>query len=56
MIDLGPHVAFIIWAYAGVTLAVAALIALRIAESRRIDRRLAALEARGVRRRSETKA
>lgn len=56
MIDLGPHAAFIIWAYAGVTLAVAALIALRIAEARRIDRRLASLEAQGVRRRSETSA
>ena len=56
MINLGPHAAFIVWAYAGVALAIAALIALRIAESRRIDRRLAALEAQGVRRRSETSA
>jgi len=56
MIDLGPHAAFIIWAYAGVTLAVGALIALRIGQSRRIERRLSALEAQGVRRRSEKSA
>jgi heme exporter protein D len=56
MIDLGPHAVFIIWAYAGVTLAVGVLIAWRLAEARQIDRRITALEAQGVRRRSETKA
>jgi heme exporter protein D len=50
--NLGPHAAFIIWAYAGVTLGVACLIAYAILDARRTRSRLAALEARGIRRRS----
>ncbi len=52
MIDLGPHAAFIIWAYIGVTLAVAALIAWTLLDARRTAAQIAALEARGIRRRS----
>lgn len=52
MIDLGPHWAFIVWAYAGVFLAVAALIFWIVLDGRRVDARLKALEAQGVRRRS----
>jgi heme exporter protein D len=51
MIDLGPHAAFIIWAYAGVAVAVGALIAWTILDARRVERRLAQLEAQGGRRR-----
>jgi heme exporter protein D len=51
MIDLGPHAAFILWAYAGVAVAVGALIAWIILDARRVERRLAALEAQGGRRR-----
>lgn len=50
--DLGPHAAFIIWAYVGVTLGVLGLIAYAIIDARRTRGRLAALEARGIRRRS----
>ena len=52
MIDLGPHAVFIIWAYIGVTLAVAALIAWTLYDARRTTAQTAALEARGIRRRS----
>ena len=52
MIDLGPHADFIIWAYAGVTLAVFALIAWLVTDGRRVEKRLAELEAQGARRRS----
>ena len=52
MIDLGPHAAFIVWAYAGVTLAVLGLIAWLVTDGRRVEKRLADLEAQGVRRRS----
>lgn len=52
MIDLGPHAVFIVWAYAGVALAVAGLIAWTLLDARTTARRLADLEARGVRRRS----
>lgn len=51
MIDLGPHAAFILWAYGGVALAVGALIAWTVADARRMERRIAALEAQGGRRR-----
>ena len=50
MIDLGPHAAFIIWAYVGVAAAVGALIASTIFDARRVERRLAQLEAQGGRR------
>jgi heme exporter protein D len=52
MIDLGPHWIFIVWAYAGVFVAVAALIGWTVLDGRRVDARLRALEAQGVRRRS----
>jgi heme exporter protein D len=52
MPDLGPHAAFIVWAYAGVALGVLALIGYALVDARRVKRRLKALEARGVRRRS----
>ena len=54
MIDLGPHAVFIIWAYIGVTLAVAGLIAWTLLDARRTAAQTAALEARGIRRRSAT--
>ena len=53
LLDLGPHAVFIIWAYLGVTLAVAALIGWIVRDSRRTGRRLLDLEAQGVRRRSD---
>ncbi|WP_375450828.1 heme exporter protein CcmD [uncultured Devosia sp.] len=52
MIDLGPHAVFIICAYIGVILAVAALIGWTLREARRTARRIAAIEASGIRRRS----
>jgi heme exporter protein D len=51
MIDLGPHAAFIIWAYMGVAVAVGALIAWTILDARRVERRAAQLEVSGGRRR-----
>ena len=50
--NLGPHAAFIWISYLAVALAVAGLIGWLILEGRRHARRLAELEARGVRRRS----
>lgn len=52
MIDLGPHAVFIVWAYIGVALAVAGLIAYALADAARTTRKLDALQASGVRRRS----
>ena len=52
MIDLGPHAVFIVWAYLGVALAVAGLIAWTLLDARSTTRKLADLEARGIRRRS----
>ncbi len=52
MIDLGPHAVVIVAAYAGVVVVVAALIAYVAFDARRIRRKLKALDARGVRRRS----
>lgn len=52
MIDLGPHAVFIVWAYIGVTLAVAGLIAYVMLDRRGVENRIRALEAQGVRRRS----
>ena len=46
MIDLGPHAVFIIWAYIGVALGVAGLIAWTLLDARATARRLAALESR----------
>jgi heme exporter protein D len=53
MIDLGPHTVFIVWAYAGVAVVTAAVIAWVAWRSANVKRRLAALEAAGVRRRSD---
>ncbi len=52
MISAGAHVEFIAWAYAGVGLMVAGVIAWVAWDSRRVKARLAALEKAGIRRRS----
>jgi heme exporter protein D len=52
MIDLGPHAVFIVWAYVGVAAAMIALIGWTVLDARRVEKRLADLEAQGVRRRS----
>ena len=44
---------FIVWAYAGAIVAVLGLVAATWWSSQRVKARLAALEARGIRRRSE---
>jgi heme exporter protein D len=51
--NLGPHAAFIVAAYATAALVVAALIAWIMLDHRAQKRRLDALEARGVTRRSD---
>jgi heme exporter protein D len=53
---LGPHASFIIAAYVMAALVVIGLIAWVLADYDTQRRRLAALDARGVTRRSETKA
>ena len=53
MTDLGPHAVFIVWSYLGVAIAVVGAIAWTLVDARRTRARLAALEARGIRRRSE---
>ena len=55
MPDLGPHAVFIVTAYTGVALVTAALIAWVAWSSANVKRRLAALEAQGVRRRSDAR-
>jgi heme exporter protein D len=52
MIDLGPYALFILWAYGGVAATLIVLIGYVLWDSRRAARRLEALEARGIRRRS----
>lgn len=52
MIDLGPHAVFIVWAYIGVALAVAGLIFWTLQDARVTAKKLADLEAGGIRRRS----
>jgi len=54
--DLGPHAAFIWSAYGAVALVLAGLIAWLILDGRVQARRLADLSARGVTRRSESRA
>ena len=48
------HAGFIVAAYAGVALLIAGLVAFIAWDARRVRRRLQALEARGIRRRSHT--
>jgi heme exporter protein D len=52
MIELGPFADYIVWAYAGVALIVAALIAWVVYDARRVKARLTSLEERGIKRRS----
>jgi heme exporter protein D len=52
MLDLGPHAIFILAAYAVTFVAVGALAAIIVEDDRKQRRILAALEARGIRRRS----
>ena len=54
MIDLGPHAVFIISSYVGVTLVVALLIFWVAYSSKAQKRRLQDLDARGIRRRSQS--
>lgn len=56
MIDLGPHAGFIVWSYAGVIVLLLALIGYVAWDARRAREKLRALEARGIRRRSDTPA
>jgi heme exporter protein D len=51
--DLGPHAAFIVSAYAFALLVVATMIGWIVVDHRQQTRQLADLEARGVTRRSE---
>ncbi len=53
MIELGAHAEFIIWGYAGVAVATLALCGWVWMQSRGAAARLKALEARGIRRRSD---
>jgi heme exporter protein D len=55
-LDLGPHASFIWSAYAIVAAVIGALIAWLVFDGREQERRLAALAARGVKRRSATRA
>jgi heme exporter protein D len=50
--DLGPHAAFIVAAYAAMTVILTGVILWIVSDGRRQQRALEALEARGVRRRS----
>ena len=52
MLDLGPHAAFILAAYAVTFIAVGALLLFIVADDRRQRRLLAELERKGIRRRS----
>jgi heme exporter protein D len=53
MIDLGPHAGFIQAAYAGVAIVAVLLIGWIVWRSVQVKTRLAALEAQGIRRRSD---
>lgn len=54
MIELGQHAVFIVWAYVGVAAVALALTGVTAWRSQRVKARLAALEAQGIRRRSES--
>jgi heme exporter protein D len=51
--NLGPHVAFIVTAYAAAIGIVAGLVVWVVLDRRHLTRMLAAFEAQGIRRRSE---
>ena len=53
MIDLGPHTGYILAAYAGVVVVLAVLVGWTVWRGRKVRARLAALEAQGIRRRSD---
>jgi heme exporter protein D len=55
LIDLGPHAAFILWAYGIAAAVLAGLIGWIVTDYRRQLRRLAQLEAAGITRRSSRK-
>ena len=54
--DLGPHAAYIWAAYGAAALVIAGLVAWLVLDGRRQQRLIAGLEARGVRRRSQSGA
>ena len=53
MIDLGPHAGYIVMSYLGVAILVALVIGYAAWDRHRVDAKLRALEARGIRRRSD---
>ena len=53
--DLGPHWAFIVWAYGLAIIVIAALVAWIVLDYRTQLKTLADLEARGLRRRSRAR-
>ncbi|WP_072369875.1 heme exporter protein CcmD [Hyphomicrobium sp. NDB2Meth4] len=55
-LDLGPHASFIWAAYGVVTVVIGAMIAWLILDGREQERRLADFAARGVKRRSASRA
>jgi heme exporter protein D len=56
MIDFGPHAGFIVWTYLGVAILLVALIGWVAWDARQVRDRLKALEASGIRRRSDRAA
>lgn len=52
--DLGPHAVYVWASYAAVALVLAAVVAWLVADGRRQQRLIDALEGRGVRRRSQS--
>jgi heme exporter protein D len=52
MLDLGPHAAFILWAYAITFAVLGGLIAWVVADARRQKQLIADLETRGITRRA----
>lgn len=53
MIDLGPHTGYILSAYGGVLVVVLLAVGWTVWRGNRVKARLAALEAQGIRRRSD---
>ncbi len=54
MIDLGPHTIYIVGAYVGVAIVTFGLIAFVLLNSKKQQARLSDLDARGVKRRSQS--